>query len=225
MQPLRHVVATVAALGLAACPGGNNNDAIPCANSTVCNLEVGGQCLASPLGVDLCAYPTADCASGLEWGPYSGSITGECVAADVDAGTDAPIDAPIDAIEIDGPAGGIVASFQPGDLVVGQPDFISETRNSGGPSDRSLAEPTGVASDGSALWVADAANGRAMKWASSPTVSFAAATGLLGRSAFTDVSATTTVTASNIGNTFCCGFHVVGTPNEDRTACPTHCSR
>lgn len=202
--------------GLAACPGGNNNDAIPCADSTVCNIETGGQCLASPLGVDLCAYPTADCGSGLEWGPHSGSLSSECVAADVDAAViDAPpidaTDAPTDAAEIDGPTGGIVVSFQPADLVLGQTDFISETRNSGGPSDRSLAEPTAAGVDGSALWVADTSNGRALKWPTPPAVSFAPATFMLGRSTFTDVSAATTITANNIGTSSCCGFHVAGT--------------
>lgn len=220
MHPLRLALVSVAVAALAGCPGGNNNDAIACADSTVCNIETGGQCLASPLGLDLCAYPTADCASGLEWGPHSGSLSSECVAADVDASvvdappTDASVDAPTDAIEIDGPTGGIVVSFQPADLVLGQTDFISETRNSGGPSDRSLAEPTAVGIDGSALWVADTSNGRAMKWTTPPAVSFAPATFLLGRLSFTDVSAATTITAGNIGTSSCCGFHVVGTPTK-----------
>jgi hypothetical protein len=214
MRALSLAVATVAALGLAACPG-PNNEAIPCADSALCNIEMGGQCIASPLGVDLCAYPTGDCASGLEWGPHSGGLSGECVAADVDASViDAGTDAPPDGTEIDGPTGGIIINFQPADLVLGQPDFITETRNNNGPNDRSLAEPTGIGSDGTALWVADANNGRAMKWPVAPTVSFAAATGLLGRSTFTDGSANTVITASNIGNSVCCGFHVVGTPTK-----------
>jgi hypothetical protein len=217
MRALSLAVATVAALGLAACPG-PNNDAIPCADSALCNIEMGGQCIASPLGVDLCAYPTGDCASGLEWGPHSGGLSGECVAADVDASViDAPIDAGTDAPDNtdampDAPPGGpIVVDFQPADLVLGQPTFTTEVENNGAAvgmaTASSLDWPNGIASDGSMLLVADAGNARVLSWSPTPATSFAAASLVLGRANFTDASLPVGTTASNLGNS-CCRIRV-----------------
>lgn len=213
MRTTSFSVAIVAALGLAACPG-DHNDAIPCADSTICNIETGGQCLASPLGVDLCAYPTADCASGLEWGPHSGSLSSECVASDVDASViDAPIDAGIDGPSIDAPTDGpdidampggpIVVNSQPADLVLGQSSFISSTENTGGASASSLRFPNGIAADGSSLWVLDSGNGRALRWDPLPVTGFAPASLILGRATFTDISQSATVAASNLRNDCC----------------------
>ena len=211
MRALSLAVVTVAALGLVACPGGNDNDAIPCADSTVCNLEAGGQCLASPLGIDTCAYPTADCASGLEWGTYAGSLAGECVAADVDASVidappiDAGIDAPdnADAMPDAPPGGPIVANFQPADLVLGQTNFVSATENSGGPSASSLRFPNGIAFDGSTLWVLDSGNGRALGWRPLPATGFVPASIVLGHPSFADTTQQTIAGTSNLRSDCC----------------------
>lgn len=90
--------AALAALALAAavagCSGGSGG-IVGCTDSTVCAIAAGGQCLPAPVGFDVCAYPAAECPSGLAWSPEAGSLAGECVAQDIDAGTDAPsIDAP-----------------------------------------------------------------------------------------------------------------------------------
>lgn len=82
------VVATVG------CSGGDHG-IVGCTDSTVCLIAAGGQCLPAPVGFDVCAYPAADCPSGLAWSPEAGSLAGECVALNIDAGTDAT-DASID---------------------------------------------------------------------------------------------------------------------------------
>lgn len=54
---------------------------------------------------------------------------------------------------------------RPADLVIGQPDFASEGRNGrGAVTGASLNVPTGVATDGTALAVADAWNHRVLLW-------------------------------------------------------------
>jgi hypothetical protein len=68
-------------VSLVACGGGDHGPT-PCANTTVCTLFPGGQCLPSPAGVDLCAYPSPECPSGLSWSPLTGDLAGECVAED-----------------------------------------------------------------------------------------------------------------------------------------------
>lgn len=74
---------------------------VGCSDSTVCTLFPGGQCLPSPTGFDVCAYPDTACPSGFSWSPQAGGLAGECVPNDnidastpdssVDAGPDAPI--------------------------------------------------------------------------------------------------------------------------------------
>lgn len=91
--------ALLALLALTACKV--EHGLTPCANSSVCTLVAGGQCLPSPEGIDLCAYPAAECASGLSWSPQAGNLAGECVTDDdadaannSDGGTDARPDGP-----------------------------------------------------------------------------------------------------------------------------------
>lgn len=89
--------ALAVAAALVGCSGGDHG-IVGCTDSTVCAIAPGGQCLPAPVGFDVCAYPAAECPSGLAWSPEAGSLAGECVAQDVDAGTDAP---DIDAREVD----------------------------------------------------------------------------------------------------------------------------
>lgn len=52
----------------------------PCTSSEQCNLSPGGQCLPSPLGEKLCAYPDMSCENtSLAWGQLSGELSGKCV--------------------------------------------------------------------------------------------------------------------------------------------------
>jgi len=61
----------------------------------------GGQCIAAPVGFDVCAYPSTECPAGLAWSPEAGELAGQCVASDEDAGTDAStIDARPDAANV-----------------------------------------------------------------------------------------------------------------------------
>jgi formylglycine-generating enzyme required for sulfatase activity len=92
-------LAALALVVLAACKG--DRPLSPCTSSADCNLVAGGQCLGSPLGPDLCAYPDSACGSGLSWGEFGGDLSGECITVDVDASvdtdgrsTDASTDAP-----------------------------------------------------------------------------------------------------------------------------------
>ena len=78
----------------------------------------------------------------------------------------------------------------PATLVLGQPDFASNAANNdptapGTPSARSLANPTGVWSDGMRLVVADSDNNRVLIWNSFPTGNQTAADVVLGQQDFT----------------------------------------
>ncbi len=54
---------------------------------------------------------------------------------------------------------------EPADLVIGQPDFLSNAQNNGGISASSLNQPTGLAVDGSGnLYVADSNNARVLEY-------------------------------------------------------------
>jgi hypothetical protein len=74
---------------------------------------------------------------------------------------------------------------QAADLVVGQPDF---TTNTGGVGAQKLSFPRGVTSDGAQLFVADQLNHRVLIFSPFPTTSNPAATGVLGQSNFTNVA-------------------------------------
>jgi hypothetical protein len=71
------------------------------------------------------------------------------------------------------------------DLVVGQPDFTTNTSGSGA---QKFSIPWSVASDGVQLFVADNGNNRVLVFAAFPVASNPAATGVLGQSTFTNVA-------------------------------------
>lgn len=71
------------------------------------------------------------------------------------------------------------------DIVLGQPDFTSNTLNNGGRSAQSLSHPTGVYSDGQKLFVYDAGNSRILIWNTFPTVNQQAANLVVGQSDMT----------------------------------------
>lgn len=76
--------AIAAAAVLLGCSGGDSG-IVGCADSTVCAIAAGGQCLPAPVGFDVCAYPATECPSGLAWSPEAGTLAGTCVAAAIDA--------------------------------------------------------------------------------------------------------------------------------------------
>lgn len=74
---------------------------------------------------------------------------------------------------------------QPADVVVGQPDFTTNTAGAGA---QKLNFPRGVGSDGVQLFVADQVNNRVLIFDPFPTTSNPAATGVLGQNSFTNVT-------------------------------------
>lgn len=74
-------------------------------------------------------------------------------------------------------------------IVLGQPNFISNTQNNGGRTASSLSDPLALAVDGGgSLWVADGgANGRILRY-SPPFTNFMAASLVLGVPSFTAVT-------------------------------------
>jgi hypothetical protein len=78
------------------------------------------------------------------------------------------------------------ANGQPADLVVGQPDFVTDAPGTG-PS--KMDRPFAVASDGFQLFVADTDNNRVLIFSPFPTTSNPAATGVLGQGNFANVAA------------------------------------
>lgn len=77
------------------------------------------------------------------------------------------------------------ADNAPADLVIGQPDFASEGRNGRGPvGPATLDMPSGVATDGRTLAVADAWNHRVLVWRTLPERSNAPADLVLGQADF-----------------------------------------
>jgi hypothetical protein len=74
---------------------------------------------------------------------------------------------------------------QAADVVVGQPDFATNTAGNGA---QKMDEPHGVASDGTSLFVADMGNNRVLVFDPFPTASNPAATGVLGQGNFTNVA-------------------------------------
>lgn len=78
------------------------------------------------------------------------------------------------------------ADNAPADFVIGQPDFFAEGRNAKGePGPATLNMPTGVASDGRILAVADAWNHRVLIWRTLPENSGQPADLVLGQADFT----------------------------------------
>jgi len=84
MQTLRLiplVLAVPAALLVAGCS--DDPGFIECRDETSCRLEDGGRCLVNPgTGHQFCAYPDADCETGMRWSDLDveEDISGECVA-------------------------------------------------------------------------------------------------------------------------------------------------
>lgn len=78
MTPMRAMQNVVFAVLLfaGACTAPHNTST--CMASEECDLFPGGQCLPSPLDVNLCAYPSADCETELAWGELSGALSGTC---------------------------------------------------------------------------------------------------------------------------------------------------
>jgi len=72
----------------------------------------------------------------------------------------------------------------PADIVLGQPNFSSNIANNGGRSSRSLDNPTGVATDGTRLFVADRNNSRILVWNEVPNQNFASANMVIGQPDF-----------------------------------------
>ncbi len=67
------------------------------------------------------------------------------------------------------------------DVVIGQPDFISNTANNGGVSAKSLWGPSGVYCDGRKLYVSDSANNRVLIFNSIPASNNTAADTVIGQ--------------------------------------------
>ncbi len=70
------------------------------------------------------------------------------------------------------------------DVVLGQPDFASNTLNNGGISAATLNVAEGVSSDGTKLYVSDTLNHRVLIWNTIPTVNQTAANVVLGQPDF-----------------------------------------
>ena len=100
-----------------------------------------------------------------------------------------------------------LTSGQPADLVLGQPDFTSCDANApifqGGASlvsNRSLAAPVGLWTDGTRLVVIDAGNHRALIWNSFPRSNFQPADLVLGQPDFTTARPVSTPTAATVSS-------------------------
>lgn len=78
-----------------------------------------------------------------------------------------------------------ISNGQPASLVLGQPDFTSNTANNGGVSASSLSSPVGLAFDSNGnLWVADEQNHRALNF-TSPFNNHETASTVIGQPDFT----------------------------------------
>lgn len=77
------------------------------------------------------------------------------------------------------------------DIVLGQPNFTSNTANNGGRSAQTLSAPYGVYSDGDRLFVLDRGNGRVLIWTSFPTQNQQAANVVVGQTDSTSSPITT----------------------------------
>lgn len=73
----------------------------------------------------------------------------------------------------------------PADIVLGQPDFTSDSCNNGGVSATSMCSPADVAFSGTKLLVSDAANNRVLIWNTIPTQSGAPADVVIGQTTLT----------------------------------------
>lgn len=76
------------------------------------------------------------------------------------------------------------ASGAAADVVLGQPDFATDSANTGGVSAETMNIPYAIDSDGTRLLVADSRNNRALAWSAFPTTNGQAATGVVGQPAY-----------------------------------------
>lgn len=98
---------------------------------------------------------------------------------------------------------------QAADLVLGQPNFTSNTVNYGGSvTSQTLSGPQGVYSDGTRLFVGDTGNNRVLIWNTFPTSNQQAASVVLGQSGFTTGTAGSVSSTSLSGPT---GVYSTGT--------------
>ncbi len=74
---------------------------------------------------------------------------------------------------------------QAADVVLGQPDLVSNTSNNGGVSGSSLNNPNSVFSDGTRLFVSDSGNNRVLVWNAIPTVNAQSADFAIGQGSLT----------------------------------------
>lgn len=91
------------------------------------------------------------------------------------------------------------------EVVLGQPDFVTRTRNTGGISASTMNDPNSVYVDASGtLWVADMANNRILRFDNASTItSSSSANGVLGQPDFvTSASGTTAGTLSSPTSVF-----------------------
>ncbi len=72
-------------------------------------------------------------------------------------------------------------TFQPASVVLGQPVFTTALPNGGGLDAATLANPAAALEAGGALWVADVANNRVLRYAGVPSVNGGAADVVLGQ--------------------------------------------
>lgn len=85
------------------------------------------------------------------------------------------------------------------DVVLGQPDWMTNTANWGGRSARTLNQPMGVTSDGTKLYVSDTTNNRVLIWNTIPTTNFTAADIVLGQPSFSGGAANANTGSCNAG--------------------------
>ncbi|MBI2103365.1 hypothetical protein HYT59_00005, partial [Candidatus Woesebacteria bacterium] len=87
---------------------------------------------------------------------------------------------------------------QPADLVLGQPDFSTETANIGGISAQTLSTPFGCWTDGKKLVLVDQANKRVLIWNTFPTQNQQAADVVVGQPDFITSSGAATASKLNL---------------------------
>jgi hypothetical protein len=85
------------------------------------------------------------------------------------------------------------------DVVLGQPDFGTNTTNFGGLSASSLSTPNSVLIKNGRLYVGDRGNNRVLIWNSIPRANDATADVVLLKTSFTDATNTTTQTTGSLG--------------------------
>lgn len=182
----------IVSLLAAGCGGGSNN--FECSGNAGCDLSGGGVCVAAPSGRNWCAYPDAACPGGYRYSDQNvgDGLAGECVATG-DGGI---------------PANSIVENFQSADLVIGQADFQGASPNGGAGaqncSAKSLYQPFGLCSDGASLYATDDGNVRVLAFSPAPLSSFTDASRVFGKTSFTDSTAPSNLTASNMAGTLRC---------------------